>query len=43
MYKLQLEKEKRSSNLENEGTSHGDVASNEMYYHKCSIECCYQK
>ena len=24
-------------------TSHGDVASNEIYYHKSSIKCCYQK
>ena len=23
--------------------SQGDVASNEMYYHKSSIKCCYQK
>ena len=23
--------------------SHGDVASNEMYYHKSSVKCCYQK
>ena len=23
--------------------SHEDVASNEMYYHKYSIKCCYQK
>ena len=23
--------------------SHGDVAPNKMYYHKFSIECCYQK
>ena len=23
--------------------SHGDVASNEMFYHKSNIKCCYQK
>ena len=23
--------------------SHGDVASNEMFYHKFNIKCCYQK